>query len=484
MIKPNSHRNRWLLAACATLLAACAAGPDYQRPATPAVEAYAAGQQPATVGGTRGELAGPQAMTQNAVTAEWWRALGTPKLDELVRQALLNSPTMASAQASLKQAELGMSAFSGSTQLPQVNVRAGALRQGVNGAATGQDSGERQFKLLSASAALSYDLDLAGANQRQLEALAAQVDYQGFQLQAARLNLVTQLALTAISQAQLSAQIRSTQQVIELQEAQLAITLKRLQAGAGTRQELLALQNQIDQLKSGLPALRSRWEQTRHLLAVLAGRPPSDPDMPVFQLADFSLPATLPLNVPSELLRKRPDVRAAEALLQAATAQYGAAEARRYPQLTLSASLGSQALTAASLFGSGSAVWGIGAQLTQPLLNPGLKPAAQAAAAGMEAARANYQYTVLQALRHVADLLRALEADGLAQQSARQAADSASELLRLVGEQYRLGAASYLQLLQAQQSSQLVEQASIDYQARRLANSVAFYQAMGGGMVP
>jgi len=198
-------------------------------------------------------------------------------------------------------------------------------------------------------------------------------------------------------------------------------------------------------------------------------------------LADFILPTELPLRVPSELARRRPDIQASEALLHAANAQYGAAVSKQYPRITLSADLGFQALTAASLFGSGSLVWGLAGQLAQPLFNGGLRAEARAAESGFDAAAANYRQTVLQALRNVADVLRALDND--AQTLAAQAAADASsqESLQLTRLQYAVGAVSYLQLLIAQQQAEQTTIALIAARAQRLADTVALYQSMGGG---
>ena len=187
--------------------------------------------------------------------------------------------------------------------------------------------------------------------------------------------------------------------------------------------------------------------------------------------------------MPSELARYRPDIRASEALLQAASAQHGVALAKLCPQLTLSASLGSQALTVASLFGSGSLIWGLGGQLVQPLFTPGLKSQAKAAEAATQAALANYQQTVLQSLREVADVLRSVEYDAQVQQSLVRADASARQSLQLVQNQYALGAVSYLQLLQAQQQVQQTQIAVLELQARRIANTVALYQAMGASQL-
>ena len=394
-----------------------------------------------------------------------------------------NSPTLAAVQATLRQAQHSFEATAGATQLPQVNAKLGGQRQGTNSAAAGVPGGERSYGFYSATVALSYDLDLAGGNKRALEALAAQVDYQSYQLKGARINLAASLTLTAIAQAQLSAQIGASEELVAAQQEQLALTRRRLELGVGTELEVLALQTQLQQSLATLPSLRKRREQARHLLALLARQAPGQSTVPEFELQDFTLPAQLPVSLPSELARRRPDLRASEALLKAASAQHGVALARLYPQLTLSASLGSQALTAASLFGVGSLVWGLGGQLAQPLFTPGLKSQAKAAEAAAQAALANYQQTVLQSLREVADVLRTVEHDAQVQQSLAHADTSARQSLQLVHKQHALGAASYLQLLQAQQQTQRTRIELLELQARRIANTVALYQAMGASQL-
>ena len=430
---------------------------------------------------------GPLGISQTFVKApvpnHWWTEFQSDKLTSLIDLAHANSPTLAAAQATLRQAQHSFEATAGATQLPQVNAKLGAQRLGTHAAAAGMPGGERSYGLYSATVAISYDLDLAGGYRRALEALAAQVDYQSYQLEGARLNLAASLTLTAITQAQVRAQIDASQGLIAAQQEQLALTHQRFALGAGTELEVLALQTQLEQSQAALPALRKRHAQTRHLLAVLAGEAPGQSTLLDFELQDFALPAQLPLSLPSELARHRPDVRASEALLQAASAQHGVAIARLYPQLTLSASLGSQALTAASLFGAGSLIWGLGGQLAQPLFTPGLKSQAKAAEAAAQAALANYQQTVLQSLREVADVLRTIELDAMAQQSLASADLSARQSLQLVQSQYTLGGVSYLQLLQAQQQTQRTQIELLELQARRITNTVALYQAMGASQL-
>ncbi|NMM28302.1 MAG: efflux transporter outer membrane subunit [Glaciimonas sp.] len=465
------------------VLAGCAAGPDFKRPVPPVVTGYTSAALPGVTVASPGLHGNPQQLVSAPVPVEWWKELRSDKLTRLIDQALQASPTLAAAQATLRQAQEGYAAQAGSSLYPQVDANLSGQRQHSNSAALGQTGDARVFNLYNASVGVHYNLDLAGGNRRALEALAAQVDYQRFQLEGAGLTLAANIATTAITQAQLASQVAATQAILLAQETQLEITHQRLALGQASQDDLLALQTQVEQTRASIPPLRNKLEQTHHLLAVLAGHAPGAGPPPSFILDDFTLPTDLPLLVPSELVRQRPDIQAAEALLHAANAEYGVAVSRLYPQVALSANLGSQALTTASLFGSGSLAWGLVGQLTQPLFNPGLPAEKRAALAAFDAAAAKYQQTVLEALRNVADVLRALDNDAqtLAAQAAADASAQAS--LKSIQRQYALGAASYLQLLTAQQQAQQTGIPLIAAKAQRLVDSAALYQSMGGGVL-
>ena len=261
----------------------------------------------------------------------------------------------------------------------------------------------------------------------------------------------------------------------------MALTRERVGLGHASSDDVLALETQVEQTRAGLPLLRKQLEASEHLLAVLVGQAPGAVKVPDFTLDEFRLPADLPMVLPSELVRRRPDIQAAEALLHAASAEHGVAVARLYPQLDLSASLGTQALTTGALFGGGSAAWSVLGQLTQSLFDPGLPAGKRASLAALDAAAANYRGVVVDALRNVADAPRALDHDAqtLASLAAADAAAHAS--LESMDRQYALGTASYVQLLTARQQVQQNRIGLIATQAPWLADSAALYQALGGG---
>lgn len=464
------------------LLAGCAAGPDFKRPAPPEVASYTARPVAVQTDSAPTQLGESQRIVSTmAVDAQWWRSLKSPKLDTLIETALEASPSLAAARATLRQAQELQAAQAGSTLYPQVDAGLTAQRQRMSPSALGQAGDAREFSLYNASVGVRYNLDLSGGNRRALEALTARTDYRRYELEAARLTLAGNIATAAITHARLAAQIESTTAILKAQEEQLLVARGRLRLGQAAPDEVLALQTRAEQTRAELPTLRKQMQQTEHLLAVLAGRAPGAGGIPEFTLADFSLPTELPLIVPSELVRRRPDIQASEALLHAANADYGVAVAKLYPQFNLSASLGSQALTTGALFGGNSAVWSLVGQLTQPLFNPGLPAEKRAELAAFDAAAANYQGVVLEALRNVADALRAIENDAQTLAALAAADEAAQGSLQSVERQYRLGAASYVQLLIAQQQAQQTRLGLAAAQAQRLVDSVALYQAVGIG---
>ena len=465
----------------AASLAACTAGPDFQRPAGPEVARYTPGTPPThttSAATALGEAQRFQVGTQ--IDARWWQALGSAELDAWIERALAANPSLAAARATLRQAQQLHSARAGSTLYPQVDAGIGTQRARVNPSTQGQVGEAREFSLYNAGIGISYRLDLAGGNRRALEALAARTEHRRHELAGAQLSLAARITGAAITRARLAGQIASIETLVQTQDEHLALTRQRVRLGQAAPAEPLALQAQLEQTRASLPALRKQLEQSEHLLAVLAGEPPGAAQVPAFTLDRFRLPTDLPLLLPSELVRRRPDILAAEALVHTANAEYGVAVARLYPQLSLSASLSSQALSSAALFGGGSAVWALVGQLTQPLFNPGLPAEKRASLAALDAAAANYQVVVLGALQEVADSLRALSHDAQALASLA-AADAASQAtLAAVQRQHALGAASTVQLLVARQQAEQSRTGLIAAQAQRLVDSAALWQALGG----
>ena len=480
-----AHSKRAVVAALASAaLSGCAVGPDFVQPEAPKTSSYTASPLPAETAATPGTGGAAQRLVSGQeIPDQWWTLFHSPALDQLVRQALADSPTLAAAQAALRQAQETLRADLGVALSPAVDAGLSGRRQRTSGAALGQPNAPaNEFDLYNASVNVSYSLSLVGGAQRELESLRSQVDYQRFQLEGAYLALTSNLVTTAVKEASLRAQIRATQEIITAQEKQLAIVERQFTLGAVSRPDVLAQRSQLAQTRAGLPPLDKALAQTRHALAVLAGRLPSASGLPEFELATFELPQTVPVSLPSALVRQRPDIRASEALLHQASAQIGVATAALFPQITLSGAIGSETTRSQDLLSSGTGVWNFGAALLQPVFHGGeLVARRRGAIAAYDQAAAQYRQTVLLAFQNVADVLRALDTDAAALKAQAEAESAAQDALTLSESQFKLGAVSYLVLLNAQRQYQQAHIALVQAQATRFADTAALFQALGGG---
>ncbi|VVE28107.1 efflux transporter outer membrane subunit [Pandoraea fibrosis] len=476
----------WLALGLSTTLAACAVGPDFHTPEPANVVQYTTGTQSATTLGTEGAQGAAQSLVAgDDVPSRWWTRFDSPALDALVAQALSDSPTLRQAQAKLRQAQEDYRAQAGARLLPSADLKLSATREQVDLASFGITSvpSPGPFTLYNASVDVSYTLDVFGGNRRALESLAAQIDYQRFEAEAARLSLAGNVVTAALRQASARAQLSALEGMASAQRAQLDITRSRQRAGGVAT---LDVENQaalVAQTEAQLPALRLQIAQYDHQLARLTGQPPGAFTSPVIDLDSLHLPRTVPVSLPSTLARRRPDIRASEALLHKASADVGVATANLYPQFTLSGSFGTQRMRTADL-GNGINIWNIGMNLLQPLFRGGeLRAQRRAAVAAYDAALASYQDTVLLGLAQVADAMRALEADASTLAARDDAARRAEAAFRIASERYRVGGISHLALLDAQRQALDATRARLDAQGARLTDTAALWQALGGATV-
>lgn len=475
---------RLLVAAMAgALLTGCTVGPDFRRPDAPTTTQYTETPVPQETVSAPGTAGAAQRLVSAAdIPAQWWALFRSEPLDRLIRDAIVDSPNLAAAEATLREARENLVAGTGALLYPRVDANVSATREKISGAQLGATAlGTSIFNLYNSSVNVSYLLDVFGGSRRELEGLQSLVDYQDFQLEGAYLALTSNIVTTAVREAQLRALISVTQDIVAAEEKQLDLTERQRQLGAVARLAVLALKTEVDQTRASLPPLERDLASTRHQLAVLAGRLPSEAALPVFRLDALTLPQELPMSLPSELVRQRPDIRASEALLHQASAQIGVATADLYPKITLSGNFGSDTTQFRNLF-AGPSVWSIGAALLQPLFHGGeLEAKRRAAIAAYDAAQAQYRQTVLQAFQNVADALRALEADARALSAQAEAEASARQTLDLTQRQFQLGGVSYVALLIAQRQYQEARLALAMVQAARFADTAALFQALGGG---
>jgi len=473
-----------LTAVIGICLSACTVGPDFRRPEAPSVSGYTSTVLPretATASVSGG--AAQYFAAGREISAQWWQLFNNPAMDQMIRQAFADSPTPAAAQATLRRAREDLRARSGTEYFPQADASLSASRQKVSGTATGQPSTPAlTYGLFNASVSVSYTLDIFGGGRREMEALQSQVDYQRYQLEAAYLTLSANIVTTAVQEASLRSQVKATEEIIVLSEKLLELAKRHNQLGGISRSEVLTQQAQAAQFRANLPPLKKELARTRNQLAVYVGTFPGEAHLPEFSLDQLNLPQELPISLPSSLVRQRPDIRAAEALLHAASAQVGVATANLYPQITLTGSLGSQAATLSNLMSNGTSVWSLGAGLLQPVFRGGeLAAKRRAAIADYDEAAARYRETVLGAFQNVADVLEALDADAAGLAAQVEAERAARGTLELARRQFELGAGNYLLLLDAQRQDQQARINLAQARAARFADTAALFQSLGGG---
>ncbi len=473
------------LAALAALSACACVGPNFHRPAPPAVERYTVDPLAAATAEAEGPGGAAQRfLTDQEVPRDWWKLFGSAELDSLVSEALHANPDVRSAQAALRQALENTAAQRGAF-FPTVQGSFDASRNlnAVGVLAPNLASGTALYNLFTPQVTVSYVPDIFGANRRQVESLVAQAEASRFQLDATYLTLTANVVTAAIQEAGLRAQIAGTRRVIELERESLAVLRRELELGAIAEGDVFAQDAALAQLEATLPPLDRQLQQVRDSLAALTGRLPADLKPRRLELDQLVLPTDLPLGIPSQLVERRPDVRAAEAQLHAATAQVGVATANLLPQLTITGDIGSSATAMRDLFKAGTGFWSIGTNATQTLFAGGtLLHRKRAADAALDQAGAMYQSAVLTAFQNVADALHALDTDADALNAASRAMSASQKSLDVVRHQLELGSVSYLALLNAEQSYQQAVVSLAQARSNRYADTAALFQALGGSI--
>jgi NodT family efflux transporter outer membrane factor (OMF) lipoprotein len=468
----------WLLA----LLAGCAVGPDFKKPEAPRTSGYGAGAPAAT---SASAVPGGEAQHFVAgldIPGQWWRLFHCRPLDDLIERSVTRNPDVKAAQAALTAARELTLAQRGASA-PSVDAAAAVSRQKTSeDLSATPSSGALDFTLYTAQLNVSYVPDVFGLNRRTVESLNAHAEQARFAVAAAQLTLSSNLAVAAVQEAALRAQLAATGELIRLNTESLKVLRNQYEKGYAGRLDVAAQEAQLAQVSATLPALEKQLAQQRHVLTALSGALPDEELPETFELAGIELPEELPLSLPSRLVEQRPDVRQAEANLHAASAEVGVAVANRLPNITLTANLGSSAVGAGGLFARGTNFRDIGAGLTQPIFRGGaLLHEERAAQAAYSQAAEQYRSTVLIAFQSVADTLTALEKDADALKAAAAAEQATRVTLELTRRQWQSGYGGYLALLSAEQAYQLSLLNRIQAQASRYTDTVALFQALGGG---
>lgn len=465
------------------VLAGCTVGPDFERPAAPVVSAY----RPALeVRATA--PAEPQPALGEGPAREWWTAFGSPELDALVRRALRHNNSLAASNATLAAMMEQVRAAAGRA-LPQVDATARADQQQINLAAMGFSGlpgvgnlANPEFHLYSVGAGVFYDLDPFGGVRRQVEQTVASAEAQQRQTEAAHLAVAGQVVNQVLAIAALRAQIATAEALLADDQRNIDLTQKRHEAGEGTLLDVLNARAQYMADRGAIPQLRQQVDEARHLLAILVAVAPAELGPTEFDLDRLTLPAAVPVTLPSALVHKRPDILQAEANLHAATAAIGVATARLYPDITLGASISQASSDAGNLAKDAFRGYDIFAAISAPIFHGGtLKAERRAAVHRAHAAAATYQQTVLTAFGQVADLLSALQSDARSVANQREAVAVADQSLRLARRSFAVGNTGILQVLDAERLFQRATSDLMTARTRQILNVGRLYVATAGG---
>jgi NodT family efflux transporter outer membrane factor (OMF) lipoprotein len=478
---------RWLSAgttalAAAILLASCTVGPDFVHPAAPEITRYT--REPIATTSSTDTAAGQRQrfIAGRDIPQEWWALYRAPALNALIARALANNPNLQSALATLRVTQQAVYAQQGKF-FPLVQANFNPTRQQTAASLSPiPASGASIYNLYTAQLQVSYTFDVWGVNRRTVEALQALADVQRFEVEAAYLALTSNVVVAAVTEASLRGQIDATYQLIGINTKILDILKLRLNKGSGNASDVAVQEASLAQVKATLPPLRKALAQQRDLLAALSGAYPSEGPRETFRLANLHLPVDLPVSLPSQMIEQRPDVRAAEEQLHAASAQVGVATANTLPTFTINADGGYMSTVFANLISPQNLAWSLVGNATQTVFDGGtLLHQLEGAKDTYQAAAWTYRSTVIGAVQNVADALRALQNDADALRAARDFERAAKTSLDLAQKQLDAGRTDVLLQLTAQQTYLQASIQVVQAQAARLTDTAALFQALGGG---
>ncbi|MCC8391108.1 efflux transporter outer membrane subunit [Paraburkholderia sp. MMS20-SJTR3] len=471
-----TYKNHVLAVAAALTVSACSFGPSGEAPAMPSPEHYGAKAQP-----SRTVTAAGVAQTFDVgatATPGWWRLYRSDALDALVDEGLRNSPSLAATQRTLAAAQEQLRAQVGASTLPSIDS-AVQVERARTAVVPGLGPEQVQYNFFAGQIFTHYTFDLFGQTRYTNSASAARVHVQEFELDASRRALAANIVASVINVAALDRQIALTERLADVSNAVATDDAQRFSLGSASRAQMLESKQDAASIAALLPPLRQQRACAVHALAVLIGRTPDNaPNVP--NLDALALPTQVPVAVPSDLLRSRPDIQAADAAVKAAAADVGAATAQLYPSLSLTASMGRGGFSWPAVFSGAGGLWALGAGLSQPIFHGGaLFAQRRASIDAYDAAVLHYKSTVLSAFQDVANSLAALDNDAQTLAAADMAADAARVAFDDAASRHRMGSLP-ASATHASESRYLNAQiGAVRAAGQRMSDTAALFQAMG-----
>jgi NodT family efflux transporter outer membrane factor (OMF) lipoprotein len=467
MTKPL--RSAAIAAGAAALLAACAVGPDYVRPGAPTPTVYKEG-----IGW---KVARPQ---DAALRRDWWKIFGDSQLDALIAQVDVSNQNVRLAEAQWRQA-VGVVRQARAALFPTASLNNTDSRSRSPSLANAPVTSTAAVNVYSVSLNASWAPDFWGGVRRTVESDVASAQASAAEVANARLLAQAQIALDYFQLRTADAQRQLLEDTVAAYTKNLELTRNRYAAGVAAKVDVVTAETQLKSTQAQAIDLGVQRAQLEHAIAILVGKPPSEFSIPPSRIDSNVVPG-IPLQIPSELLERRPDIASAERKMAAANAQIGIATAAYYPSIAFSGAYGYKSSIWSGLFDAPARFWSVGAALGETIFDAGARGAVvDQAKAAHDASEATYRQTVLTAFQQVEDnlaALRILEEEAAAQDDAVSAARESTELTL---NQYKAGTVSYLNVIIIQAAQLNNEAAAVRIQGQRLAAAVALIQALGGG---
>ncbi|WP_269716747.1 efflux transporter outer membrane subunit [Caulobacter sp. NIBR2454] len=456
-----------VLSASVSVLAACAAGPDYVKPmGVPTQGAFVSASSPA--------------FTAEEPAGDWWRLFQAPALDSLIAQALEANRDIAVASANLAQVRASLSETRAG-RLPSTTLSGSAARVRQQNLATGDFIEGDAF---SAGFDLAYEVDIFGRVSRSIEAVRADADAAQAALDATRLTVAAETARAFADACAANVQLEVANRTLGLQEETLGLTRRQLDSGRGTGLDISRASTQVESTRATLPPLLAARDAALFRLSVLTGQPPAQ--IPVAARDCTAIPqavAAIPVGDGAGLLARRPDVRQAERRLAAATARIGVATASLYPSVNLGGSIATLAANAGDL--GDDFTFNVGPLISWsfPNMVAGRARVRQAGAAA-DAALASFEQANLIALQETETALSAYARELDRRSALRRGREQSANALRLARMRYDAGVDSFLTVLDAQRTLASLEAQLASSEAQVTTNQIVLFKALGGGWTP
>lgn len=451
------------------LLASCAAGPNYVPPEVPS--------QPGFRSKASGVAAAP---SDEDALQRWWQRFGDARLNSLITQTISNNLDVKAAVASIKAArhERSLARFD---FLPVVTQGSSYTNSRLAGANL-PPSFPRDQELWDAGLDATWELDLFGRVRRSVEAASADLGAAEAVRDDLLVSVTAETGLAYFELRGLQGQLEVARRNSTNQQATLDLTRKLLEGGRGTDLDVSRAQSQLSNTLASIPPLEAAAMRTYHRLAVLTGR---TPDTVRGSLGSSGLPGKLPsvkLGSPSDLLRRRPDVRAAERQLASATARIGVATADLFPRVTFGGGIGFSAATLDGIGRSGSDNFSFGPNISWAFLDsPRRLELVKAAGARAESRLELYRQTVLLALEDTENALTDYGQEQARRKHLADATTASANAAKLARQRYEGGTASFLEVLDAERVHLLNEAALAESRKATATNLIRLYKALGGG---